>query len=142
MNPGQFRELHESLLKNIEEIKTTIKKLDHNNLNLPEVIKKIERTKYLFYGLTKSLLDIGNNIIIENDFREPINNADIFVSLAEHEIIIFSIVPGVKKAILGMPYIGGRTYSELLQLISESIVDLHKCLDFFALYFGIKGNQF
>lgn len=140
MDADSFKSLYKNLEKNIGEIKETIKK--PKLLQSPDYIKIIERIKYLFYSLTKSLVDIGHKIILENDFRDPLNRADIFISLAEREIVMSSVVPGVKKAVFSLPKITNYQYSEILEIVSESINDLHKCLDSFAVYFDLKDKQF
>lgn len=139
MTADDFNSLNESLTKNIEEIKSIVKHTEA--LEAPDGVTLLERTKYLFYSLTKSLVDIGHSIVVEKDFRDPLNRADIFISLAEHRIILSSVVPGVKKAVIAMPKIRHYEGSELVTLISESIVDLHKCLDSFAVFFQLKGKE-
>lgn len=139
MSITNFPKLYEGMVKNIEELKLIVKKPE--NLNSLNNTKIVEKTKYLFYGLIKSLVNLGNKIIIENDFRQPLNTADIFISLAEHEIIIPSVIPGIKKAVLATHRINGCSGLELVELISESIVDLHQCLDSFAVYFNLKRNE-
>lgn len=101
-----------------------------------------EKLKYLFYSLTKSTVDIGHSIILENDYRDPLNRADIFISLAERDIILSSVVPGVKKAALALPKLNDYPVSEVLDIITESILDIHKCLDSFEVYFSFKDKNF
>lgn len=139
MNPASFQKSYEHVSKNIEEIKSLLKKKD--DVNLPGNAKIFERAKYLLYGLLKSLVNIGNSIIIENDFRKPLNNVDVFISLAEHEIIVSSAIPGIKRAVLSMPVMSGCSYSEFFEIIAESIADLHKCLDSFAAYFSLINTE-
>jgi len=139
MNVDSFTEIHKNLEKNIEEIKKTIKKSDI--LNSPNRTKTIERLTYLFYSLTKTLVDIGHGIVLENDFRDPLNRADIFISLAEKDIVLPSAVPGAKKAVLALPKMQSCQHSEILEIISESINDLHKMLDSFAVYFKLKDTK-
>ena len=127
------------MLKNIEEIRNIAKKPPE--MSSAQDIKTMEKVKYLFYGLTKTMVDIGNNIIEENEFRKPLNNADVFISLAEHDILISDIVPGIKKAVFAIPKITGCSYDELLSVISKSINDIHKCLDSFAVYFKRKQGS-
>uniref|UniRef100_A0A7C4TGA2 DUF86 domain-containing protein n=1 Tax=candidate division WOR-3 bacterium TaxID=2052148 RepID=A0A7C4TGA2_UNCW3 len=138
MDAEDFKKLHEIIERNIGEIKNIAAKKDQYHKQ--DQIRVFEKTKYLFYGVTKSLIEIGNNIILENDFRQPLNNADVFVSLAEHEIIMPSIVPGVKKAVLAMPQVYGFDYDNFFTLVQESLGDLHKCLALFAVYFNLKGG--
>jgi len=139
MDNVEFTTLNENLAKNIGEIKSIIKKPE--TLDPPDGLKILERVKYLFYSLVKSLVDIGHSIILEKDFRDPLNRADIFISLAEHGIIMPSVVPGVKKAVLAMPKISSSGIPELLELVSQSIADLHKCLDSFTVYFTLKDKE-
>ncbi len=139
MNVDSFKELQANLEKNIEEIKKTLKK--SNLLNSPDRTKIIERLTYLFYSLTKTLVDIGHSIVLENDLRDPLNRADIFISLAEKDIVMSSAVPGAKKAVLALPKMQTCQHSEILEIISESINDLHKMLDSFAVYFRLKDTK-
>jgi hypothetical protein len=139
MDTDTFKSVYEHLGNNIEEIKSVIKNPD--SLKLPDHTRSIERLKYLFYSLTKMLVDIGHGIILENELRDPLNRADIFISLAEREILLSSVVPGVKKAVLSLPKLSSCSYSEVIAIISESINDLHKCLDSFAVYFNFKDKK-
>ncbi len=139
MDSDGFKVLHENLKKNIGEIKSTIKQ--KGLLESSDAVKTLEKTKYLFYSLTKSLIDIGHGIILENNFRTPLNRADIFISLAERAVVIPSIVPGIKKAVFTLPKINHYQYGELLKIISESIDDLHKCLDCFGTFFAMKEKK-
>ncbi len=139
MNADDFNSLHENLKKNIEEIKYNIRHSEM--LGSPDGVTMFERTKYLFYSLIKSLVDIGQGIIVEKDFRIPLNRADIFISLAEHGIIMPSVVPGVKKAVIAWPKLSSHGVSDIILLVSESIADLHKCLDSFAVYFQLKEKE-
>ncbi|OPX17843.1 hypothetical protein BXT86_04355 [candidate division WOR-3 bacterium 4484_100] len=138
MNADDFSNLHKSLTKNIEEIKSMVK--NKTFLKEPENVKSLERLKYLFYSLIKSLIDIGHSIVLENDFRDPLNRADIFISLAENKIILPSVVPGVKKAVIALPRINSTGPEEITELIGASINDLHKCLDSFVVYFKLKDK--
>lgn len=139
MDPAMFQKIYKSISKNIEEVKEIANKI---NRYLPQDrIKLCEKAKYLFYGVAKSLVDIGNQVILENDFRPPINNADVFISLSEHEIIMPSTVPGIKKAVLAFPQIYGWGYDEFFALIRDCIDDLQKCLDSFEGYYNLKEKK-
>ncbi len=139
MDTDGFKILYDNLENNINEIKSTVKQ--KNLLEKPNHVKILERTKYLFYSLAKSLIDIGHSIIFENNLRKPVNRTDIFIILAEEEIVMSSLVPGVKKAVLALPRINNYQYSEILKIISESINDLHKCLDCFGVYYKLEDKQ-
>jgi len=134
-----FEVLYDNFKKNINEIKSTIRQKDL--WESPNQIETLERTKYLFYSITKSLIDVGHSIIVENDFRIPLNRADIFISLAEHAVVVSSIVPGIKRAVLSLPKINNYQYVEIMEIMSESIDDLHKCLDYFSSYFKMKEKK-
>jgi len=110
-------------------------------LTKPECPKIIEKIKYLFYSVTKSLVDIGHSIILEKEFRDPLNRADIFISLAEQDIILSSVVPGVKKAALSLPKLNNYQHKEIIELVTNSITDMKKCLDSFSVYFSLKDKQ-
>ncbi len=140
MDYPTFTTLYKNLQNNIEEIKKMIK--TPKQFEMPVNRKLLEKLKYLFYSLTKSTVDIGHSIILENDYRDPLNRADIFISLAERDIILSSVVPGVKKAALALPRFNDYPVSEVLDIITESIVDLHKCLDSFEVYFNLKDKNF
>jgi len=135
MEKQQFKTMYETMNRNITDIKGLLGKLKPEVILTPEGVRAVERVKYMFYGLVKFLIDTGNRILIDHDREKPINNADVFIHLAEEEVILSSSVPGVKKAVLAMPRIGYSSYTEVLQMIGESIGDLHKCLDAFAAYF-------
>jgi uncharacterized protein YutE (UPF0331/DUF86 family) len=132
-----FNRISESLTNNIAEVRSAIK-----DPYLLENIdgQKFERTVYLFQSITKSLVDIGNHIIIENDFRSPLNTADVFISLAEHDVITSSIVPGVKKAAIAMPKIRELEDAELSSIMTDCIDDISRCLVSFKKYHDLKAS--
>jgi len=139
MDGAEFGVLYERLNKNIEEIKEYIK--------APDTFKKTEasyirdKVKYLFYSVTKSAVDIGHSIILELELREPLNRADIFISLAERDIMLHSVVPGIKKAVLSLPKLDAMTPAVLLDMVKKSLSDIGKCLDSFEVYFNLKDKS-
>jgi len=139
MNADEFTSLHDTLEENINEIQSLLRIKDL--LENPEHSGRFERMRYLFSGVVKTLIDIGHSVILENDLRDPLNRADIFISLAEHDIMMPSVVPGVKKAVLTLPKINDIDHAEVSEIIGESIEDLYKCLDSFVVYFGLKGKE-
>jgi uncharacterized protein YutE (UPF0331/DUF86 family) len=139
MDDEQFTALYKNLQHNIAEIKEMIKK--PKELEIPKNQKLLEKLRYLFYSLTKSTVDIGHSIILENEYRDPLNRTDIFISLAERDIILSSVVPGVKKATLALPKLNSYPISELLAIVSASLPDIHKCLDSFQVYFRFKDKK-
>ena len=139
MDDEKFKTLYKNLQNNISEIKNLIKK--PKELEMLKNQKLIEKLRYLFYSLTKSTVDIGHSIILENDYRDPLNRTDIFISLAERDIILSSVVPGVKKATLALPKLNDYSVSELLDIVSASVPDIHKCLDSFQVYFQLKDKE-
>ncbi|MGB3340123.1 MAG: hypothetical protein WBB37_01410 [bacterium] len=139
MDDEKFTTLYKNLQNNIAEIKKMIKKPEE--LEMLKNQKLIEKLRYLFYSLTKSTVDIGHSIILENDYRDPLNRTDIFISLAERDIILSSVVPGVKRATLALPKLNNYPVSELLDIVSASIPDIHKCLDSFQVYFQLKDKE-
>ncbi len=139
MNADEFKVLHDNLEEHIEEIKATLKIKEL--LESPEHTKKFERMRYLYYSTVKALVDLGHSIILENDLRDPLNRADIFISLAEKDIMMSSVVPGLKKAILTLPQINSMDHARAFEIIAESIDDIHKCLDSFVVYFGLQGEN-
>jgi uncharacterized protein YutE (UPF0331/DUF86 family) len=138
MNIDDFLNLSENLKKNIAEVKTTTKTCD---LLEPLNSNSFARTVYLFQSIAKSMVDIGNGIIIESDFRTPLNTADVFISLAEHGVISPSIVPGLKKAAMAIPRIQSSEDTELLEVITNSIEDLKRCLNAFTKHFKSKESE-
>jgi uncharacterized protein YutE (UPF0331/DUF86 family) len=138
MDNHTFVEIQKNLAKNIDEIKETLKR--KNLLTSPDTTKTIERMKYLLYSITKTLIDIGHSIMLEKDLPPPRNRADIFICLAELEIIMSSIVPGVKKAVIAFPRMNTYTPEDTVRLIASSIGDLHACLDSFAAYFTVRDT--
>ncbi len=128
---SNFETMADSLSKNISEVQAAVKNAD----TLEKIDgQRFERTVYLFQSVVKSLIDIGNRIIIENDLRDPLNTADVFISLAEHNMIPLSIVPGVKKAAIAVPKIRALGNQEVLQLIAGCINDMNRCLVSFKKY--------
>lgn len=140
MDYPTFTTLYENLKNNIEEITKIIKTPEQ--LKTPTNRKTLEKLKYLFYSLTKSTVDIGHSIILENDYRDPLNRTDIFISLAERDIILPSAVRGIKKATLVLPRLNDYPVSELLDIVTNSLSDIHKCLDSFEVYFSLKDKKF
>ena len=139
MDSDTFLQVQKNLLKNIDEIKETLKR--KNLLNAPDTGKTIERMKYLLYSITKTLIDIGHGIILEKDLPQPRNRADIFICLAELEIIMSNIVPGVKKAVIAFPKMSTYSPEDTVRLVTSSIGDLHACLDSFAAYFTVRDTS-
>ena len=87
------------------------------------------------------MIDIGNSIIINNDFRYPLNTADVFISLAENNVISPSIVPGLKKAALMMPKLKSYTHPELVDIMQQCIGDFNRCLNSFTKYFERRKDE-
>ena len=135
MDAAEFKHMHGNLNKNIDEIKSILGRIKPELLGMPEGIRAVERVKYLFYGVVKFLIDVGNRIVIDRELRKPRNNADIFISLAEGQIVMSTAVPGIKKAVLAMPRIGYCSYTEILQIVGDSLADLNKCLDSLAAFY-------
>ncbi len=132
--------MYENLSKNIKELKDLSK---NSNTPDPSVRTRIfERIKYLYYSIAKAMVDIGHGIVLENDFRDPLNRADVFISLAENDIILPSVVPGVKKSVLTMNKINQMSNDEVKVLVDSSLDDIHKCLDSFQVYFDLKDKKF
>ena len=123
--------------KNIIEVKSII-----NNPNAldPSDGAKFDRGVYLFQSLTKSIIAIGNDIIIENDFREPLNPADVFISLAEQNLISTSIVPGLKKAAITMPKIANCAKPALMEIMTDCLSDFSQCVNSYSEYFASKKD--
>src|SRR4030042_2986292 len=138
MEAGDFKNLYENLNKNLKELKELTKNSD--SLETPLRTRIFEHIKYLYYSVAKAMVDIGHSIVLENDFRDPLNRADVFISLAEHDIIIPSVVPGVKKSVLVMNKLSQMSYDEVKELVSVSVDDIHKCLDSFQVYFELKDK--
>ena len=135
---NQFQKQSENLKKNIAEIKSTIKNPD---LLVSTDRQVFERLIYLFQSVIKTVIDLGNNIIINNDFRNPLNTADVFISLAENNVISPSIVPGLKKAALMMPKMKDYTHAELVDVMQQCIGDFNRCLHSFTQYFKQKRDE-
>jgi hypothetical protein len=138
MDRDTFLAIQKNLVKNIDEMKETLKR--KNLLNSPDTTKTVERLKYLLYSITKTLIDVGHSIMMEKDLPPPLNRADIFICLAELEIIMSNIVPGVKKAVIAFPKMNTYSSEDTVRLVTSSIGDLHACLDSFAAYFTVKDT--
>jgi hypothetical protein len=139
MDVEDFKVYQSNMSKNIKDIKEIIK--NEKILESPDCEKIVEKLKYFFYSVTKTLTDIGHSIILEKDLRTPLNRADVFISLAEQEIIMPSIVPGIKKAVFALPRIKESPYADDIEIVSTSINDLTMCLDSFSIYFGIGEKE-
>ena len=135
---NRFHSQSANLKKNIAEIESTIK-----NPELLDTVdhRAFERVIYLFQSVIKSIIDIGNNIVINNDFRSPLNTADVFISLAENKVISSSIVPGLKKAAIAMPRMKSYTHPELVDIMEQCIGDFNRCLNSFTVYFEQRQDE-
>lgn len=138
MDSHTFLRVQKNLAKNIDEMKETLKRKDL--LNSPDTTKVAERLKYLLYSVTKTLVDIGHGIMLEKDLPPPRNRADIFICLAELDILMPNIIPGVKKAVIAFPRMNTYAPEDIVRLTTSSIGDLHACLDSFAAYFSMKDG--
>jgi hypothetical protein len=134
---NNFSRYSDNIKSNITEVKSAIKNADLLN---GYDSQKFERVVYLFQSIMKSMIEVGNNIIIENDLRSPLNTADVFISLAEHKVISSLIVPGLKRAALAMPKIKNYENTELLEIITECINDFSSCLYSFNKHFQSKED--
>jgi uncharacterized protein YutE (UPF0331/DUF86 family) len=130
--------LTNNLEKNINEMKSAMR---DPGLLIDTDDRKFERMIYLFQSVGKSLVDMGNTIIIENDFRSPLNTADVFISLAEHNVIPSAIVPGLKKTMITMPRLRNYSRSELLEVIAYSIDDMKRCLTAFIKFHRAEDSR-
>jgi len=132
-----FQSLQENMKKNILEVKSIV-----NNPSAlePSEGATFDRGVYLFQSVIKSLISIGNDIIIENDFRTPLNPADVFISLAEQKTIPASIVPALKKAAIAMPRISSSTKPELMEMMTDCVSNLSQCLNSYYEYFASKKD--
>jgi uncharacterized protein YutE (UPF0331/DUF86 family) len=133
---NDFSRISELLNKNIAELKSTMKKSDW-----VETFDRtaFERVVYIFHSTTKSLIDVGNSIIIENDFRKPLNTADVFISLAEHNIISSLIVPNLKKAAFMIVRMKTHDDAGIVKTITDCVNDFNRCLVSFSKYYGSKS---
>jgi len=127
-----FPTVRENIKRNITEVKSII---SAPNVLDPLESRVFDRGIYLFQSITKSMIGIGNNIIIENSFRTPLNTADVFISLAEHNVILPAIIPGMKKAAITMPRLKNYQKTELVDVITGCIDDFSRCLNSYESYF-------
>jgi len=132
MNMHDFPAVRENITRNITEVKSII---SAPNVLDPLESRVFDRSIYLFQSITKSMIGIGNNIIIENSFRTPLNTADVFISLAEHNVILPVIIPGMKKAAITMPRLKNYQKTELVDIITGCIDDFTRCLSSYERYF-------
>lgn len=133
MNPRAFAETYRWMTANIEELQQIMKKRDKAK---PLETAMIEKIKYLFYGVVRNLVTIGGGIMQDHNFRPARNNADVFICLAENGILLPSVVPGVKRAVLAMPRLAVCPYDEALAIVEFSLHDIQKCLDSFSVYYS------
>jgi hypothetical protein len=135
MSIHNFPSIKENIKRNINEVKSII--ADPNILD-PLNRKILDRCVYLFRSITKSTIDIGNSIIIENGYRTPLNTADVFISLAEHGVIPPAIIPGMKRAAIIMPRIEKCAEAELIEVMAGGIDDFSRCLSSYEAHFQKK----
>ncbi|UCF70627.1 MAG: hypothetical protein JSW49_10610 [candidate division WOR-3 bacterium] len=132
MNVHNFPNIRENIKRNIAEIKSIAS--DPSVLEPPHR-KSFDRGVYLFQSITKSMIDIGNNIIIAHGYRTPLNTADVFISLAEHNVISPGVVPGMKKAAITLPKIKNQPEAELITVMTTCVDYFSRCLGAYDMYF-------
>ncbi len=92
----------EKLIKNkvaqLAEYYTDLQETQDVKLDIFKADKKIrryvERTLHL---CIECCLDIGNHIIADNGWREPLDNKDIFAVLAENNVLSMEILSNLQK---------------------------------------------
>lgn len=133
MGAQEFENLRENISRNIAEIKSIVKEnaardfIDHQSF---------DRAVYLFQSTVRSMINIGNNIIIEFNLRSPMNTVDVFISLAENKAIPLATVRGMKRAALAMPKIKTIAESELLEIMDGSLEAMSRCLTAYADFYA------
>ncbi|MBE0433292.1 hypothetical protein IBX73_07495 [candidate division WOR-3 bacterium] len=132
MGAQEFESLRENISRNIIEIKSIIK-----NSGSGDVLdrKAFDRSIYLFQSIVRLMINVGNNIIIEHNFRSPMNTADVFISLAEQNVVPLAAVRGMKRAALAMPKIKNITDAELIEIMAGCMDDFSQCLVSYAEFF-------
>ena len=133
MGAREFENMRENISRNITEIKSIVREnaardyIDHQSF---------DRGVYLFQSAVRSVINIGNNIIIEFNLRSPMNTADVFISLAENNVIPLAAVRGMKRAALAIPKIKTIADTELLEIMDVSTDALGKCLTAYADFYA------
>ncbi len=132
MGIHNFPALKENITRNISEVKSMI---GEQNFLDPQERNTYDRALYLFQSITRSMIDIGNNIIIERGYRTPLNTADVFISLAENKVIPPGIIPGMKRAAFAMPKIKNIQGGEMVEIIGGCLDDFSRCLSSYERFF-------
>jgi uncharacterized protein YutE (UPF0331/DUF86 family) len=125
MDKRKFTATVTNIGSNIELINDILKSGDDSLLAHP---KRIERAKYFFASATQSLLNLCNDYIDSQDWRGPINAMDVFIVLAENDIISKEAVPGLKKAVMSIGALTRAGNAEALSIMRECMRGLEHCV--------------
>ncbi|HIE06066.1 MAG TPA: hypothetical protein EYP58_04620 [bacterium (Candidatus Stahlbacteria)] len=96
------------------------------------------QTRYLYPSLIKDLTAIACIIQDNEHWRPPINPADIFILMADNDIIHHHIVPSLKKAIRLASKITTISKEDLFEELTSVIKHIAMCNDAFKVYFQLK----
>lgn len=137
MGAQEFKNLRENISRNIAEIKSITR-----DSRAGEVADRqaFDRSVYLFQSVVHAMINVGNNIIIENNFRSPMNTVDVFISLAEQNVIPQATVRGMKRAALAMPKIKNIADAELVEIMAGCMDDFSQCLASYARFFETQDS--
>jgi len=115
----------DNISNNVSLIKEILNTGDKALLSNP---KRIERAKYFFVSATQSLLNLCNDYIDNKDWRQPINAMDVFIVLAENDVIPNEAVPDLKKAVVSISTLGRGPHNESIGLMRDCLRGIEHCI--------------
>ncbi len=115
----------DNISKNVSLIQEILKTGDEALLSSP---KRIDRAKYFFVSAIQSLLNLCNDYIDNKDWRQPINAMDVFIVLAENDVISNEEVPRLKKAVVSISTLNRGSNHDTLALMRECLRGIEHCV--------------
>lgn len=100
--------------------------------------KRQDKARYLYPSLIEKLTQVACFIQDKENWRPPINPADIFILMADNDIIHHHIVPTLKKGIHLVSRINSLSKGELFKELKTVMKHIALCNDAFKVYFQLK----
>ncbi|RKX68714.1 hypothetical protein DRP53_10170 [candidate division WOR-3 bacterium] len=100
--------------------------------------QRSNQARYLYPSVVNNLTQIACHIQDRENWRPPINPADIFILMADNEIIHHHIVPDLKRAIRLSTRVAKIPKEELFEELKAVIRAITMCNDAFKVYFQLK----
>ncbi|HID32838.1 MAG TPA: DUF86 domain-containing protein [bacterium (Candidatus Stahlbacteria)] len=130
------------------EIKKLIDIIDNNIGQLKYLLRekskfladpqRMNQARYLYPTLIDNLTKIACHIQDLEDWRPPINPADIFILMADNEIIHHHIVPDLKRAIRLSNRITEVSKEDFFEGVRGILKAVGMCNDAFKVYFQLR----